>query len=83
MLNDLNQENVLPFKYVLGDSIYGISPDFIAAVESYAGQNLPRIGSQRYTMLAEATDDHEPDRIAGVAKTQDQDAFGRPWTANR
>jgi SRSO17 transposase len=34
MLNAVNQENVLPFKYVLGDSIYGISPDFIAAVES-------------------------------------------------
>ena len=34
MLNAVNQENGLPFKYVLADSIYGISPDFIAAVES-------------------------------------------------
>ena len=34
MLNAVNEENVLPFKYVLGDSIYGISPEFIAAVES-------------------------------------------------
>ena len=34
MLNAVNEENVLPFKYVLADSIYGISPEFIAAVES-------------------------------------------------
>ena len=34
MLTDLSQENVLPFKYVLADSVYGVSPEFIAAVES-------------------------------------------------
>jgi len=34
MLNAVNEENILPFKYVLADSIYGISPEFIAAVES-------------------------------------------------
>ena len=36
MLMDINSENVLPFKYVLADSIYGVSPEFIGAVE-----NLP------------------------------------------
>ena len=34
MLNAVSKENTLPFKYVLADSIYGISPEFIAAVES-------------------------------------------------
>lgn len=34
MLTELHEENVLPFKYVLGDSIYGESPEFIAAAES-------------------------------------------------
>ncbi len=34
MLNDISKENQLPFKYVLADSIYGISPDFISAVEA-------------------------------------------------
>jgi SRSO17 transposase len=34
MLTDLGEENILPFKYVLADSIYGESPEFIAAVES-------------------------------------------------
>jgi SRSO17 transposase len=34
MLKTISKENVLPFKYVLADSIYGISPDFITAVEA-------------------------------------------------
>jgi SRSO17 transposase len=38
MLSDLNQQNVLPFKYVLADSVYGVSPEFIAAVESLPGK---------------------------------------------
>lgn len=36
MLTDISNENVLPFKYVLADSVYGVSPEFIAAVESLA-----------------------------------------------
>lgn len=34
MLNAINQEDVLPYKYILADSIYGISSEFISAVES-------------------------------------------------
>jgi SRSO17 transposase len=34
MLTGLRKENVLPFKYVLADSLYGVSPEFIDAVES-------------------------------------------------
>jgi len=37
MLTTIHQEQILPFKYVLGDSIYGGSPEFIKAVESLAG----------------------------------------------
>ena len=37
MLLDINLENVLPFKYVLADSIYGVSPEFIGAVEKLPG----------------------------------------------
>ncbi len=33
MLNSLAAEGILPFKYILGDSIYGISPDFIEAAD--------------------------------------------------
>jgi SRSO17 transposase len=34
MLTELHEENVLPFKYILGDSIYGESPEFIKTAES-------------------------------------------------
>lgn len=38
ILTDLAEENILPFKYVLADSIYGESPEFIAAIESLPGK---------------------------------------------
>jgi SRSO17 transposase len=34
MLDAIGKEDVLPFKYILADSIYGISPEFISVVES-------------------------------------------------
>ena len=34
MLTALSEEDVMPFKYVLADSLYGVSPEFIAAVEA-------------------------------------------------
>jgi len=34
MLKVISSEKLLPFKYVLADSIYGISPEFIEAVEA-------------------------------------------------
>jgi SRSO17 transposase len=34
MLEEIRREKLLPFKYVLADSIYGMSPEFIGAVES-------------------------------------------------
>ena len=36
MLQDLANEEILPFKYVLADSLYGTSPEFIEAVEKKA-----------------------------------------------
>jgi SRSO17 transposase len=38
MLNAITKEDELPFKYVLADSIYGVSPDFIGAVEALPGK---------------------------------------------
>ena len=34
MLTSIAEENILPFRYVLADTIYGESPEFIAAAES-------------------------------------------------
>ena len=37
MVQAIHEEKILPFKYVLGDSVYGISPEFIEAVDSLPG----------------------------------------------
>ena len=37
MLQAISAEKTLPFKYVLADSIYGVSPEFIEAVEGLPG----------------------------------------------
>lgn len=37
MFNNIVEEGIVPFKYVLADSLYGTSPEFIEAVESCVG----------------------------------------------
>ncbi len=38
MLDAIVKQGVLPFKYVLADSLYGVSPEFIEAVEALPGK---------------------------------------------
>jgi hypothetical protein len=33
MLQSIRQEGILPFRYIVADSVYGNSPDFLAALE--------------------------------------------------
>ncbi len=37
MLKAISAENILPFKYILADSVYGMSPEFIQNAESLHG----------------------------------------------
>ena len=37
MLNNITNEGALPFKYILADSLYGISPEFIEAANKLVG----------------------------------------------
>ena len=37
MLKAISAENILPFKYILADSVYGMSPEFIQCAESLPG----------------------------------------------
>ncbi len=37
MLNSIAAEDIVPFRYVLADSVYGNSPDFIHTIESLVG----------------------------------------------
>ena len=38
ILNGISRENILPFKYILADSVYGTSPEFIQAAEALPGK---------------------------------------------
>src|SRR4029434_2463687 len=37
MLRNIRQEGILPFRYIVADSVYGNSPDFLAAMEACGG----------------------------------------------
>jgi SRSO17 transposase len=37
MLRNIRQEGILPFRYIVADSVYGNSPDFLAAIEACVG----------------------------------------------
>ena len=37
MLQNIRQEGILPFRYIVADSVYGNSPDFLAAIEACVG----------------------------------------------
>ncbi len=75
MLTALSQEDVLPFKYVLADSLYGVSPEFISAVEALPGKTYFVSVPKRYPMLVEATDDHYQ-RIPLGRKGTQEESFG-------
>jgi SRSO17 transposase len=38
ILQKIKEENLLPFKYIVADPIYGNSPEFIEAVDNYIGK---------------------------------------------
>src|SRR4030066_1129339 len=38
MLTKIHKQNIIPYKYIVADSIYGHSPDFIAAAETLDGK---------------------------------------------
>src|SRR5262249_51647805 len=37
MLRNIRQEGLLPFRYIVADSVYGTSPDLLAALEACVG----------------------------------------------
>jgi len=47
------QKAILPLKYVLADSVYGTSPEFIEAVEACIDKTYFLSVPAGYTMLAE------------------------------
>jgi SRSO17 transposase len=52
MLSDIDKQGVIPYKYILADSIYGQSPDFIEAAEKLTGKTyFVAIGSDNKCWL--------------------------------
>jgi hypothetical protein len=37
MLQRIKEEGILPFRYIVADSVYGNSPDFLAALDAVWG----------------------------------------------
>src|SRR5262249_11609036 len=40
MLQSIRQEGILPFRYIVADSVYGNSPDFLAALDACVGTTV-------------------------------------------
>ena len=48
MLQRIRQEEILPFRYIVADSVYGNSPDFLAAIDACVGATaLVAISSEK------------------------------------
>jgi len=56
MLHDLQDRKVIPYRYVLADSLYGNSPEFIDAIEKYANLTYFTGIPYRHVMLVKKTD---------------------------
>ena len=83
MLNDLSQEKTLPFKYVLADSIYGLSPEFISAAESLVDKTyLVSVASDTLCWLKRPMTVTKAYRWGGQirSKTVLVDAHSKPMT---
>ncbi len=71
MLEKLSAERTLPFKYVLADSIYGNSPEFIESVESYVGKiYFTSISSDTLCWLEEPITREKKYKYKGKVKTK-------------
>jgi len=83
MLNVLSQEKILPFKYVLADSIYGLSPEFISAAESLVDKTyLVSVASDTLCWLKRPMSVTKTYRWGGQArsKTVLADSHKKPMT---
>ncbi len=76
MLRAISSENVLPFKYILGDTIYGISPEFIEAAEFLPGTTYFVSVPKKILCWFKKTYNHFQAVSLG-RKNPDQNRFGR------
>jgi SRSO17 transposase len=85
MLKEVSSENILPFKYVLADSIYGMSPEFIEAVEAIPGViYFVSVSKKTQCWLKQPLTITQKYRWGGQAKTRTiiADNAGKPISVN-
>jgi SRSO17 transposase len=71
MLDEIASENILPFKYVLADSIYGENPSFIKGVESLPGVTyFVSVGSNTLCWLRQPVTKEKKYKYRGKFKTK-------------
>jgi len=71
MLTKIAQEGTLPFKYVLGDSVYGENPEFIKTAESLVGVTyFVSVGSDTLCWLQQPLVTEKPYKYRGKKKTK-------------
>ena len=72
MLNDVAAEDIIPFKYVLADSIYGENPDFIDTVESMTGKiYFVSVGADRLCQLRQPITLKKQYKYKGEIRTEE------------
>jgi SRSO17 transposase len=83
MLRALSAEGILPFKYVLADSVYGMSPEFIKAVEAIPGATyFVSVNKKTQCWLKKPLTISQEYRWGGQTKTRTlvADSAGKPIT---
>jgi SRSO17 transposase len=66
MLLNIRQEEILPFRYIVADSVYGNSPDFLAALEACVGTTaLVAISSETRCWPQRPATQEQPYRYQG------------------
>jgi SRSO17 transposase len=71
MLQRIRQEGILPFRYIVADSVYGNSPDFLAAIEACVGTTaLVAISSETRCWLQRPVTQEQAYRYQGEERVK-------------
>ena len=71
MLQSIRQEGILPFRYIVADSVYGNSPDFLAAIEACVGATaLVAISSETRCWLQRPAIQEQAYRYKGAERAK-------------
>jgi SRSO17 transposase len=85
MLRAICAEGIVPFKYVLADSVYGMSPEFIEAIEEIPGVTyFVSVNKKTLCWLKQPMAITEHYRWAGKTKTRTTvaESTGKPLSVN-